>query len=170
MSGDVIRVRSAAVSCGRIIQICDHKQQRLQQQVRKVEAERVRTRGGWLKRGEGRNVGQQGVIICLSAIYLTWERERERKREREREITGMYDVFWPIFMHPVMFCDLHTTSSKYTSQFDTDIRAASEWVHVHFKNGCTVLSSECHCSMLMLYVNIRTSQLNMCAVKIWGGI
>ena len=49
-----------------------------------------------IKRGVGRNVGQQGVIICLSAIHPTWEREREREeeeREKEREIKGMCDVF-----------------------------------------------------------------------------
>lgn len=40
-----------------------------------------------IKGGGGRNVGQQGVIICLTAMEPTWG------REREREIKEMYDVF-----------------------------------------------------------------------------
>lgn len=50
-----------------------------------------------IKWGESRNMGQQGVILCLSVIYLTWE------GERQRAIKGMYDVFWPIFSHTACF-------------------------------------------------------------------
>ena len=38
-----------------------------------------------IKQGESKNMGQQGVIICLSANYPTWE--------GRREIKGKYDVF-----------------------------------------------------------------------------
>lgn len=45
----------------------------------------MRKKKGWMiKGGERRNVGQQGAIICLSAIEPTWERERDEERERLR--------------------------------------------------------------------------------------
>lgn len=87
-------------------------------------------KGRMIKRGEGRNMGQQGVIIFLSATHSTGESERGRER-----LGGC--TMWCILTHILPLSDTHTYREIC---FVTHIlpHLNTDWMHRYLSNIAAV--------------------------------